>query len=50
MRQTLEHLSDRIDRVDTDNLYQAVNDLKNYMQQIVELLDKALPIDRSDDV
>lgn len=43
MRDELEYLSNDIARIDTDNLYQAINDIQRAMQQIVELLDKALP-------
>lgn len=50
MRQQLEYLHDRIYRIDGDNLYQAIADIKEVMAEIVQHLDKTLPIDKSDDV
>ena len=50
MRQTLEHLMTRVERIDGDNLYQAVADFKDILYNIIENLEQALPIDRSDDV
>lgn len=50
MRKELEHISKRIEWIDTDNLYEAINSIKELMSQMVVLIDLALPVDRSDDV
>lgn len=43
MRKTLEHLSNDVARIEGDNIYRAINDLKEVIQKIIELLDIALP-------
>lgn len=43
MRDKLEMLSNRINRIDTDNLYKAISRVKDVMQELVVLLDQALP-------
>lgn len=43
MRKSLESLERRIDWVDTDNLYEAVNRLKECMIEMLEFIDQALP-------
>ena len=43
MRQSLEQLANRIDRIDIDNIYAAINEIKENMITILALIDKALP-------
>lgn len=43
MRKQLEELSNKIEWIENNNLYQAISDLKEALQKIVELLDQALP-------
>lgn len=50
MRKELDHLAAKIQRIDYNNLYQAVCDIQTCMLEIVSKLDQALPIDKSDDV
>lgn len=45
MRPSLEDLSNQINWIDTDNLYQAIADLKKICLELVEHLDKALPLE-----
>ena len=45
MREALEQLSDDIDRIDSDNIYQALEEIKAKMKTLVELIDEALPKD-----
>lgn len=45
MHTTLVHLMRTVDRIDPDNLYQAVAEIKEVLAQILEQLDKALPIE-----
>ena len=50
MRKELEHLQDRIDWIDTDNLYEAVHRLKEVLGELIKMMDKALPADKSEDI
>jgi hypothetical protein len=50
MRAELEHLSNRIAWIDTDNLYQAINDIRQILEELLPMIDKALPKDVSEDV
>ena len=50
MREHLEKLLRRIAYIDTDNLYQAVAEIRQVLEDIVEQLDIALPKDVSDDI
>ena len=45
MRKRLQEIQNSIDWIDTDNLYQSVNDIKKVLGEIVEQLDKALPLE-----
>ena len=45
MRQRLQDIQNRINWIDTDNLYEAINRIKDVLSEIVEELDKALPLE-----
>ncbi len=45
MRKSLEHLQWRVDRIDTDNLYECVANMKEVLTEIIEHLDRALPLE-----
>ena len=50
MRRELENLNNEVDWIDTDNLYEAVNKIKEVLSELVKLMDQALPLDKSDDI
>jgi hypothetical protein len=37
------------DRIDVNNLYQAINDITNILKDLIELVDKALPLEVKED-
>jgi hypothetical protein len=50
MRQELEQLDDKLNRMDVGYSTNAICDLREVLRKILELLDQTMPIDRSDDV
>ena len=45
MRRTLQAIEDEVERIDTDNLYRAVADLKQVIYKLLEQLEIALPME-----
>jgi len=45
MRKVLEHLSNDVDRIDTNNIYEAINNIKEVLQQLIKHIDTAMPLD-----
>lgn len=43
MRHSLEMLDIKIELIDSDNLYQAIAELKDCLRETLQWLDKALP-------
>ena len=37
MEQRLEQLANKIDYIDTDNLYQAINDIKGVLVELIDI-------------
>lgn len=43
MRKSIEELKRKVDWIDADNLYQAVADIKQVLDEMLDLIDQALP-------
>lgn len=43
MRKSLKEIESRIQYIDTDNLYEAVNQIKTILDLMLEQIDQALP-------